>query len=72
MRRNPWSITIGLVIVAVGIVWMVDNVVGFEVPWEWVLPILLVVFGLLVAFGRGPDDGAPPSQFERDGAPPVP
>lgn len=69
-RSTRW---LGLVLVACGVLWIVDMTTGFDVPWEYVLPGTLIVLGLLfVIVGSGGDDDTPPSQFERDDAPRVP
>ena len=70
MPRSSWSIGFGLVLVAVGVTWMVSNVVDFDVPWEWIVPALITAFGLGMMFIRRP--AIPASQFERADAPRVP
>jgi hypothetical protein len=72
MRRDPFTVLVGLVIAACGILWMLGLATDLNVPWEWVLPVALVVVGLALAFGRSGGGGTPPSQFERDDAPRVP
>jgi hypothetical protein len=69
-RSNPYSLGVGAVIILVGVIWLIDNAVGFDIAWKWVLPVLLILFGIYIAVAR--DEGPPPSQFERDDAPRVP
>lgn len=72
MRREPFTVLLGLVIAACGTLWLLALVIDVNIPWNWVLPIALIAGGLVLVFGRSGDDGTPPSQFERDGAPRVP
>ncbi|MCW2926226.1 MAG: hypothetical protein JWM86_194 [Thermoleophilia bacterium] len=71
--RDRFTVLVGLVTIACGVLWMVGLATDVEIPWEWVLPVALVAIGALLVFGRSdPGNGAPPSQFERDDAPRVP
>jgi hypothetical protein len=70
MPRNPWTVGFGLVLIATGIVWMVDNVVDIDIAWNWVVPGLLILLGIGCIVGR--EDRTTPTQFERDDAPRVP
>jgi hypothetical protein len=72
--RDRFTVITGVLLVAIGLLWIVDLSVGLDVPWEYVVPGSLVAFGLLLVLGRsdGGGDGKPPSQFERDDAPRVP
>lgn len=71
--RDRFTVLSGIVLIAAGLLWMLDMAIGLDVPWEWVLPVTLVVIGLVLVVGRsGGGPGTPPSQFERDDAPRVP
>lgn len=76
MNRDRFTVLSGVVLVAAGVLWMLDMAAGLEIPWEWVLPSALVVIGLVLVFARSDGGGGgsakPPSQFERDDAPRVP
>ena len=70
-RSNRARSSVGALLLLTGGAWMLDNVTDIDVPWEWVLPVILVVAGLgLMLGGNGPT--TPPSQFERDDTPRVP
>lgn len=74
MRHTFTSIT-GVVIAVAGLLWIYELATDNDVPWQWVLAVGLVLFGLTTVFSRpGSSDsgGVPPSQFERDDAPRVP
>ena len=63
----------GGLLLATGLVWMAENVTDVDLPWRWILPALLIAWGISLVTGRGGGGpGAPPSQFERDDAPRVP
>lgn len=72
--RDRFTVLTGIVLIAAGLLWMLDVATDIEVPWEYVLPATLVAIGLVLVLGRtdGGGDGTPPSQFERDDAPRVP
>lgn len=72
--RDRFTVITGTILIALGLLWMLDLATDIGVPWEYVLPAVLVVVGLVLVFGRtdGGDDGTPPSQFERPDAPRVP
>lgn len=75
MNRDRFTVLSGVVLIAAGVLWMLDMAAGLDIPWEWVLPATLVAVGLILVFGRsdgGGPGGTPPSQFERDDAPRVP
>lgn len=69
--RDRFTVLVGLLAIASGVLWMLDMSTDLDVPWEWVLPVALVVLGMVLVLGRGPG-GGPPSQFERDDSPRVP
>lgn len=73
--RDRITVIAGAVLVAIGVLWMLDGPLDlFNVPWEFVLPGVVIAIGLVLMLGRtdGGNDGKPPSQFERDDAPRVP
>jgi len=61
----------GVLLLVAGGVWMLDNVSDVDLPWNWILPGLLIVAGAAL-FARAERPVAPPSQFEREDAPRVP
>jgi fatty acid desaturase len=69
--RDRFTVLTGVVMAAVGVVWLLGMLTGVQIPWDWVLPGTLIVFGLLLVLLRSRDED-PPSQFERDDAPRVP
>ena len=73
--RNTFTSITGVVIAVAGLLWIYELATDTELPWQWILAIGLVLFGLAQAFSRPATDGkggVPPSQFERDDAPRVP
>lgn len=71
--RDRFTVLVGIIAIACGLLWMVGLAADVDVPWEWVLPASLVAVGLLLVLaGRGGDAGPPPSQFEREDTPRVP
>jgi hypothetical protein len=69
--HDRFTVLTGIVMAAIGVTWLVALATDVTIPWEWVLPIVLIVGGLVLVFGRS-SGGGPPSQFERDDTPRVP
>ncbi len=73
--RNTFTSITGVVIAIGGLLWIYALATDKDLPWQWILAVGLVLFGLAQAFSRPGSDGSggvPPSQFERDDAPRVP
>jgi hypothetical protein len=75
--RDRFTVLVGIIMVAIGLLWLLGTAVDVDIPWEYVLPLALIAVGTVFIFGRS--DGGPgggdrrtPSQFERDDAPRVP
>lgn len=69
---DPFTRLVGAALIAIGVLWIVDVAADIGIPWEWVVPVLLILLGLVLVLAPRRRNGVPPSQFERDEAPPVP
>lgn len=69
---DPFTRLVGGLLIGIGALWLVDVVADIGIPWEWVVPVVLIVLGLVLVFVPRGRHGVPPSQFERDDAPRVP
>lgn len=69
---DPFTRLVGVTLIAIGVLWLVDVVAGIGIPWQWVVPVALVLIGVVLVRVPRRRDGVPPSQFERDDPPRVP
>jgi hypothetical protein len=75
--RDRFTVLVGIILVAIGAIWLIGEATDFDIPWEYVLPVALIAIGAVFIFGRSDGGGPggerrPASQFERDDAPRVP
>ena len=50
--KKPRSIIAPIILIVVGLVFLINNL-GFDLPWEYVWPVLIILIGILMIFGRG-------------------